>query len=167
MSLYLASRFELCGKYFSKLGDVQEERYSEMEYLKFCADLHEKTIQLHALCRNTFEPVVALELSSLVIVLGFEMIIILVNPFNSLYSLCISSITEAFVYCVCGELVTTKAAEVTTKIYDSNWYNINDIKTKKALIFIMLRSQQSFDFDVMNYTLASMETFGNVIWIVL
>lgn len=88
--------------------------------------------------------------------------IFLLNPFSQTALTFCSTVTQVFLYCVCGELVAFKAFEVSQKLYGSHWYDMQDEKMKKALIVALNRSQQPCYFSIGYYAPLSMETFATV-----
>lgn len=114
------------------------------------------------LCKNTMEPVVFIQVMIVLLVTCCQMGIFFLNPFNqNMISFC-STVVQILLYCVCGELVATKAFEVSQRTYASRWYDINDQKLKKSLIMVINQGQQPCFFSIGNYSPLSMETFAMV-----
>lgn len=109
------------------------------------------------------EPTVAIELIAVILIICCEMIIALLNPYSQTGLTFFSSVSQIFFYCGCAEIVATKASEVSTKLYGSYWYKIEDEQLKKLLIIILNRGQQSCYFSVGDYSPLSMATFARVI----
>uniref|UniRef100_A0A336KY39 CSON001378 protein n=1 Tax=Culicoides sonorensis TaxID=179676 RepID=A0A336KY39_CULSO len=160
LSLHLASRFELCGCYFESVG---KSDIDQLEFIKNGINLHSETLELYNLCQNIMEPIVFIQMSSIIVKICCEMIIVLVNPFNQGYMTFLASIAQLFCYCVCGEIVSTKASAVATKVCDSMWYNLKDTETKKLLITVIHRSQKNCFFAIANYSPLTMETFAKIL----
>lgn len=132
-------------------------------YAKFLLKVTRNIIcRFYLLCKRTMEPTVLVELFGVVMIFCCEMIIALLNPYSQTDLTFFSTITQIFFYCGCAELVATKASEVSTKLYGSYWYNIEDEQLKKLLIIVLKRSQQSCYFSFGDYSPLSMETFARV-----
>lgn len=108
------------------------------------------------------EPTVFISLLSAIMLNCCQMCIFLLNPLNQTILAFSSTVTQILLYCMCGELVATKAFEVSEKIYGSHWYNMQDEKLKKTLVLLLNRSQQPCYFSIGNYSPLSMEIFGRV-----
>lgn len=108
------------------------------------------------------EPIVFIQIIVTILLTCCQMGIFLFNPFNqSMLTFC-STVTQIFLCCVCGELVATKAFEVSVNLYGSHWYDIADESLKKALVIVLNRSQQACYFAIGYYSPLSMETFASV-----
>ncbi|XP_063706422.1 odorant receptor 22c-like [Culicoides brevitarsis] len=159
LCLYMASRFELCSEYFDKIGS--SKRYSSAKYIRHCAMLHVKTIELYKSMQETVEYMVGLQIYVVAQIMACGGVITLINPWNSYYLVTTSNVVQAFLYCVSGEIVAVKAAEVGHKIYNAKWYEIDDIQAKKILVYVIHRSQQPFYMNFKGRCL-SMEAFTNI-----
>ncbi|XP_063709208.1 odorant receptor 22c-like [Culicoides brevitarsis] len=159
LCLYMSSRFELCSEYFDKIGS--SKYYSSAEYIHYCSLLHAKTVELYESMQETVEYVIGLQVYCMATIMAANGILTLINPWNSYYLMMISTILEAFLYCLSAEVIAFKAAEVADKIYNAKWYEIDDIRTKKMLVLVMARSQQPFYLNFKGRAL-SLEAFTNI-----
>ncbi|XP_063705872.1 odorant receptor 22c-like [Culicoides brevitarsis] len=159
LALYMASRFELCGENFSKLGCAKQ--YSTADYVRQSSMLHDKTIELYESLQEMVEWIVALQIYANVFIMACGLVICLINPWNSYYLVTAANTTQAFLFCAFGEMVALKSAGVSDAIYSSKWYDIDDIHTKKILVLVMTRSQQPFFFNFKGRNL-SLETFTSI-----
>ena len=69
---------------------------------------------------------------------------------------------QIFQLCFYGEKLRTSSAKVAAAALSCNWYEIEDLKMKKALQLIVLRSQKKAKLTALQFTNISIETFGNV-----
>jgi len=81
-----------------------------------------------------------------------------------LYSLSYAAVplTQVFLYCHFGEKLITESAGVSETILDSNWYHLDDIKVKKSILLIIVRTQKACTLSGYGLVSLSIETLSNV-----
>lgn len=182
LTLYLASRFELCGVYFNQIDEGENAKKEDVQKLiKTAIGLHAETIEyyfdirfliffflnklffrFYELCKEIMQPLVLIESSTIISILCLQMLLIFVNPWNMGYLILIGAISEVLLYCILGEWIAIKAFDVSIKLYCSKWYNIKDTRLKKYLIVALNRAQEPRYFAVGNMFPFNMDTFGRV-----
>lgn len=186
LSVYVAYRLELCRYYFEKIGDFTTEYNTEskqhslirkcavlhtdlFEFMKNVAELYRDTILaqvtsttgLICICLLHIRIVCILYLCNESILILFSFIYIQ-NIYSSSYMMFIASIVQVFLYCFCGELIVTKADELTKSIYGCQWYNIKSISQRKMILFMLKNSQIPLGFSAGGFYRLSMELFTRV-----
>lgn len=87
-------------------------------------------------------PVVLIALFTISSILCVLLLFILINPLTHAYIALLAVYGQLIVYCCCGELVATKASNVSNSIYCSQWYKIKDIETRRKILLPLLRAQR-------------------------
>ncbi|KAL7041062.1 hypothetical protein ACKWTF_000609 [Chironomus riparius] len=83
---------------------------------------------------------------------------------NFLYSsfYATSAFVVVFMYCYFGEKLITQSESIALSIYDSNWYEIDDIEMKKLLLLIIVRSQKGCTLSGYGFVTLSIDTYSLV-----
>ena len=70
--------------------------------------------------------------------------------------------TQMFSICYFGQKIIISSRNAAQAAYESNWYEIRDIKFKKALLLLILRSQKQQQLTAKRFVPLSLETFTHV-----
>jgi len=94
---------------------------------------------------------------------GFQLLTA-TNSIDLLFSISYTTFlfSQVFFYCFYGEKLITASQDVGRKILESNWYLLKDIKVKKSILFIIIRSQKPCMLSGFGSISLSIETFSNV-----
>ncbi|KAL7041059.1 hypothetical protein ACKWTF_000606 [Chironomus riparius] len=76
------------------------------------------------------------------------------------YTAC--SLSQVFLYCFYGEKLNTASQDVGKRILDSKWYELKNIRMKKSMLFIIMRSQKPCMLSGFGFVSLSIEAFSSV-----
>lgn len=83
---------------------------------------------------------------------------------DTIFSVCYtaSSVSQVFLYCFFGEKLKTSSQDVSKNIFESNWFELENIEMKKDLLFVAMRSQKACVLSGFGFVTLTIETFSNV-----
>lgn len=73
-----------------------------------------------------------------------------------------TNVGKMWIFCYCGELVTTKCNEIPQAMYGSKWYNLWRSRDLKTIQFMLASSQKISGFSIGGFGFLSYNTFTKV-----
>lgn len=75
---------------------------------------------------------------------------------------CMAAMIQIFIQCFFGQMLSDANASVTDAIYDCEWESLNDLKVKKNLLIILMRSQKRVGFSLFGIYHIDLDQFKKV-----
>jgi 7tm Odorant receptor len=142
---------------------------TESEKAKKLPDLVERHIALfNVICEleDIFSPyfLLSLVLNSIITCLNlYQMILVneLLRVIMNFYISCVVMTTIGII-CYLGQVLVNTSEQISHDIYDCGWESFKDIKLKKSVLFLLMRSQRPFKLTFMKFSDVNMEKFREV-----
>ncbi|KAG5667682.1 hypothetical protein PVAND_015654 [Polypedilum vanderplanki] len=79
------------------------------------------------------------------------------------FGFCIYSLFQIFMQCFFGQMLTDASENLYQEIYQCGWENLKDIKLRKDLVLILVRSRRIVELKVLNIWGINIEQFFNIV----
>ncbi|XP_044001662.1 odorant receptor 47a-like, partial [Aphidius gifuensis] len=87
---------------------------------------------------------------------------VLSKEFVSLIAYIMCMTTQIYIYCICGENISSESDTVTFSLYNSEWTSLS-INGKKSLIIMMIRSLKPIKYTCGYIITLSLDAFTNIL----
>lgn len=186
--MYFSSRFDLCAHYFSRLGNFESEFQTEQQQstlIRLAIATHAETLEwvlptpshLYIKCTHTvsstcssfrlfheaFEPIVLIQAEQSTFLLPLSMFAVVINPYTQLYPILFVVVLELLLFCICGEMISDKAAAIPENIFGSQWYNLMNERDKRLLIVCLRRAQEPCLIAYSKMSPFNMQNFSEIV----
>lgn len=142
----------------TKIEDLKEIVTKHCALMEGCEQL--ASIVSGILLYNSFQSIALLSL------IGFQMIVLDDLTQLAVYGfLIIVVFSQMFLMSFHGQMLINSSSNVAESIYQAEWYNIEDVKVKRIIPFMMQRCQAYKYLTARGFFVISMETFTSVICI--
>ena len=161
MFLILSIEFRIIGQSLKNAINA-----NELDNLRKILVRHQELIKIDEEIKKIFSPIffyffllgsIAISSSIFLISTTSDTTSLFSALFHALGTFC-----NVFVYCSFGEKLITESEGIAVSIYDSNWYEIDDIRAKKAIQLVLFRSQKACTLSGYGLVTLSIDTFAIV-----
>ena len=165
---FLCGIFQILAIEFRIIGQNIKNAINAKELENLCKIVarHQELIEIDEEIKNIFSPI----FFSLFFLgsIGISSSIFLISTTSSTASLLtalfhsIGTFCNVFVFCYFGEKLITESESIAVTIYESKWYEIDDILAKRSILLVLVRSQKACTLSGYGFVTLSIDTFAIV-----
>uniref|UniRef100_A0A182S605 Odorant receptor n=1 Tax=Anopheles maculatus TaxID=74869 RepID=A0A182S605_9DIPT len=133
---YSASQLEILIVYLRQIGQ---------RFLSKCSSIYRDVYLMQALCS-----IVHICVSLFHIQLKFN---------NGSYGMLLTNVNKMWLFCYCGELVVSKAADFSVAVYTNRWYTLWNRRDLQNVLFMLQNAQRNYGFSVGGFGFLSFALF--------
>lgn len=168
MLSYILARFDILSQKFQDLSEIHDRSNFKTKISELSAE-HELLLMLTAKMDKIFSPsfFFSIVMSSYSICfLAFEASIADNLGHVIFYLSCVTVLCfTIFLQCFYGQKIKNMSEKVAQCVYECGWEQLNDLKLRKDLIFIMNRAQKPATFTILSFGQVSLEQYGKVYFV--
>ncbi|XP_045502920.1 uncharacterized protein LOC123699915 [Colias croceus] len=135
--------------------------------LNECIQQHQAVVKFIEMVENTYHANIFFQLSGtvgIICIIGLRITIVKPSSvqFYSMLNYMVTMLSQLFLYCWCGNELTTKSQELREYLYLCPWYDQN-AKFRRSLIIVMERMKRPIIFRAGHYIPLSRPTFVSIL----
>nr|QBB72959.1 odorant receptor [Protaetia brevitarsis] len=174
-SLLFYGYFELEYVKINLLNLKVDKKYSGddpkvLKDIAFIVEHHDQTFRYLELINKAYAGILIYQCCSTLFIVGMSQFCLTINGFppsmNTLLTYLpyyLASLGQVFIYCIAGGVIADQSESVGDAAYASEWWIRNQLKMRRALSLIIMRSQRRLNITVGGIWVLNLPTFCSIV----
>uniref|UniRef100_A0A182NUD2 Uncharacterized protein n=1 Tax=Anopheles dirus TaxID=7168 RepID=A0A182NUD2_9DIPT len=155
---YSASQLEIAIVYLRQIGQCPDNEAEQRRLIRKVFDIHTELSR----CSDIYREVYLMQMLCSIVHICVSLFHIQIKLNNSSYGMLLTNVNKVWLFCYCGELVVSKAAEFGTAVYANHWYQLWNRRDLRDILFMLCNAQRNYGFSVGGFGFLAFATFTSV-----
>ncbi|XP_052899534.1 odorant receptor 4-like [Anopheles moucheti] len=159
---YSASQLEILIEYVRRIGECPDDAEEQRRLIRKVFELHTDLSKFLARCSSIYREVYLIQILCSIVHICVSLFHIQIKFINGSYGMLLTNVNKVWLFCYCGELVVSKAADFSTGVYTNQWYQLWNRRDLQDMLFMLQNAQRNYGFSVGGFGFLSFATFTAV-----
>nr|XP_040238965.2 odorant receptor 46a-like [Anopheles coluzzii] len=159
---YSASQLEILIVYLRQIGESPDNVQEQRRLMRKVFEIHTGLSQFVARCSSIYREVYLMQVLCSIVHICVSLFHIQIKFKNGSYGMLLTNVNKIWLFCYCGELVVSKAAEFSTGVYANQWYRLWNRRDLQDILFMLRNAQRNYGFSIGGFGFLSFATFTAV-----
>ncbi|XP_049283918.1 odorant receptor 4-like [Anopheles funestus] len=156
---YSASQLEILIVYLRQIGENPDNVADQRRLIRKVFDIHSGLSKFLASCSKIYREVYLMQVLCSIVHICVSLFHIQIKFKNGSYGMLLTNVNKVWLFCYCGELVVSKAADFSTAVYANQWYQLWNRRDLQDVLFMLRNAQRNYGFSVGGFGFLSFATF--------
>uniref|UniRef100_A0A182PMQ5 Uncharacterized protein n=1 Tax=Anopheles epiroticus TaxID=199890 RepID=A0A182PMQ5_9DIPT len=159
---YSASQLEILIVYLRQIGENPDNVQEQRRLIRKVFEIHIGLSKFLASCASIYREIYLMQVLCSIVHICMSLFHIQLKFKNGSYGMLLTNVNKIWLFCYCGELVVSKAAEFGTGVYANQWYRLWNRRDLQDILFMLRNAQRNYGFSIGGFGFLSFATFTAV-----
>uniref|UniRef100_A0A182QQD7 Odorant receptor n=1 Tax=Anopheles farauti TaxID=69004 RepID=A0A182QQD7_9DIPT len=160
---YSASQLEILIVYLRRIGDCPDNVQEQRQLIRKVFNIHMNLSNFLAKCSNVYREVYLKQVFCSIVHICVSLFHIQLKFNNGSYGMLLTNVNKMWLFCYCGQLVVSKAAEFGASVYANYWYQLWNRHDLQDILFMLCNAQRNYGFSIGGFGYLSFDTFTTIL----
>ncbi|XP_050072262.1 odorant receptor 30a-like [Anopheles maculipalpis] len=159
---YSASQLEILIVYLRQIGQSPDDVEEQRRLIRKVYAMHTELSKFLSKCSYIYREVYLMQVLCSITHICVSLFHIQLKLKNGSYGMLLTNVNKMWLFCYCGELVVSKAADFSTAVYTNQWYQLWNRPDLQDVLFMLQNAQRNYGFSVGGFGFLSFALFTAV-----